>query len=288
MKIAVCIKQVPSSTKVRIDPETRTLVREGHESVVNPFDTCALEEGLILKRKYNCELVVISMGPESARRILFNALSLGADRAILLNDRAFAGSDTWATGYILSETVKKIGGVSLVICGKQAIDGDTAQVGPGLAAHLGWNQAVCVSGIDGGGNGELTVKRFNDSFFDRVTLKFPAVITVLKDINTPRLPSLKGMLDARAKTVEKWDSSFLSIKEGSAGLKGSPTRVIKVSSLPPRKVKTLLIEGDSLSSAEKLMNILSERKISGKGCESISGSGFSEPAAPEDAEGRGL
>jgi electron transfer flavoprotein beta subunit len=264
MKIAVCIKQVPTASKVKIDPDTGTLIRSGFESAINPFDSYALEAGLMLKEKYNCSLTVISMGPVSAKRILFDALSLGADRAVLLNDRKFAGSDTWATSYILSEAIKKLGDVSLVICGRQAIDGDTSQTGPGIAAHLGWMQAACVSGISElpgqpAENIILTADRFHETGYDKLLVKFPAVITVLKDISSPRLPTLKGKLDARSKAIEIWDASYLEIPDGMTGLAGSPTRVVKTFQPPPRKAKTLLIEGDTLESSEKLLSILASK-----------------------------
>ena len=147
MKIAVCIKQVPDTTDVKIDPKTNTLVREGVASITNPFDEYAVEEALLIKEKHGGEIHVISMGPPQAIDILKNAFAVGADKVYLVSDKAFAGADTLATAYALSKTIQMIGGVDLVICGKQAIDGDTAQVGPGIATRLGIPQLTYVSKV---------------------------------------------------------------------------------------------------------------------------------------------
>jgi len=194
MNIVVCIKQVPAGSSGSIDPVTKRLKREGIESVINPYDSYALEEAFLLREKFAGSVTVLSMGPLKAEKILRDSLALSADRAILLSDRKFGGSDTFSTSYILSEAVKKIGNVDLVICGKQAIDGDTAQVGPGIAAHLGWYQAVYVSNINTE-NDQLIAERMDERGCDSAVLDLPSVITVVKDINKPRLKTLKGMLE---------------------------------------------------------------------------------------------
>ena len=148
MKIVVCIKQVPATNDAKIDPETKRIIREGLKAVLNPFDTYAVEEGIQLRNRFGGEVIILSMGPEKAMLSLREGLAVGADRAILLSDRAFGGSDTWATSYVLAKAIEKIGDVDLVICGKQAIDGDTAQVGPGIAAHLEWLQATYVLKVE--------------------------------------------------------------------------------------------------------------------------------------------
>jgi electron transfer flavoprotein beta subunit len=197
MRIVVCIKQVPATNDAKIDPETKRIVREGHKAILNPFDTYALEEGVRLKEKYGGEVIAITMGPQKAEAVLREAISVGADKAILLSDRAFGGSDTWATSYVLAKAIEKIGDVDLVICGKQAIDGDTAQVGPGIAAHLDYLQATYVMAVDNIAESRITVKRMHEEGYDVCQLDLPAVITVVKDINTPRIPSLRGRMAAK-------------------------------------------------------------------------------------------
>ena len=192
MKIVVCVKQVPASNDAKIDPVTKRIVREGIKSIMNPFDLYALEEGIRLKEKFGGQVIALSMGPPKAEAVLREALSAGADHAILLSDRAFGGSDTWATSYALAKAIERIGHVDLVICGKQAIDGDTAQVGPGIAAHLDWMQAAGVMEVQVK-DSSIIVKRMHEEGHDICQLQLPAVITVVKDINTPRVPTLKWL-----------------------------------------------------------------------------------------------
>lgn len=230
MKIVVCVKQVPESTDVKINPETNTLVREGVASVTNAFDEFAIEEGLLTKEKYGGEVHVISMGPPQAVEVLKNALAVGSDKAYLLSDRAFAGADTLATAYTLSKAVEKIGDVDLVICGKQAIDGDTAQVGPGIATRLGIPQLtyVCkVREIDLAKK-KIVVERMLENGKEVVESSLPALITVVKDINEPRLPSLLGIKRASKAQIPTWGLKDLPIDENRTGLKGSPTWVVKI------------------------------------------------------------
>ncbi len=198
MKIAVCIKQVPDSTEVKINPETNTLVREGVASITNPFDEFAVEEALLTKEKYGGEIHVITMGPPQAVEILRNALAVGADKVYLVSDRAFAGADTLATAYTLAKTIEKIGGVDLVICGKQAIDGDTAQVGPGIATRLGIPQLTYVAKVReiDLAKKKIVVERMLENGREVVESSLPVLITVVKDINEPRLPSLLGIKKA--------------------------------------------------------------------------------------------
>ena len=260
MNIVVCIKQVPAGSSGSIDPVTKRLKREGIESVINPYDSYALEESLLLREKFSGSVTALSMGPLKAEKILRDSLALSADRAILLSDRKFGGSDTFSTSYILSQAVKKIGNVDLVICGKQAIDGDTAQVGPGIAAHLGWAQAAYVSNINTDNN-QLSAERMDERGCDNVVLTLPSVITVVKDINKPRLKTLKGMLESRKKEIEIWDFDKLECDEKLIGLEGSPTRVVKTS-LPPARDKNILkIEGDSEAVSVRIIDFLKEKMI---------------------------
>jgi electron transfer flavoprotein beta subunit len=262
MKIVVCIKQVPDTTDVRINPETNTLVREGVASIINPFDMYAIEEAVQLKEKFGGETTVITMGPPQADGALREALSMGIDQAILLSDRAFAGSDTWATSYVLSKAIEKIGNFDLVICGKQASDGDTAQVGPGIATHINLPQATYVRKID---NVDLEKKvirleRLLEDGYEKIEVSMPLLMTVVKEINTPRLPSLRGKMRARSQAITTWTHKDLSLKEESLGLKGSPTQVVKIFTPPPRE-KGMILEGEPEATVDKLVTELKKHLI---------------------------
>jgi electron transfer flavoprotein beta subunit len=230
VKIVVCIKQVPETTEVKINPETHTLVREGVQSITNPFDEFAVEEALRTKEKYGGEVHVVTMGPPQADAVLKNALAVGSDKVYLLSDKAFAGADTLATAYTVAKAIEKIGGADLIICGKQAIDGDTAQVGPGIATRLGIPQLtyVCkVKEIDPAGRW-IVVERMLENGRETVEASLPALITVVKDINEPRLPSLLGIRKASKAQIPVWTAADLGADENRIGLKGSPTWVWKV------------------------------------------------------------
>lgn len=230
MKIAVCVKQVPDTTDVKINPETNTLVREGVQSITNPFDEFAVEEALLTKEKQGGEVHVISMGPPQAIEVLRNALAVGADKAYLLSDLAFAGADTLATAYTLAKAIEWIGGVDLVICGKQAIDGDTAQVGPGIATRLGIPQLTYVSKVReiDFANKKIVVERMLEHGRETVECSLPALITVIKDINEPRLPSLLGIKKAAKVQIPVLTVKDIPVDENRIGLKGSPTWVTKI------------------------------------------------------------
>lgn len=228
MKIVCCLKQVPDAKNVRLDPKTNTLSREGVESIMNPFDRHALEEGVRLKEKYGATVVALSMGPPQAEAMLREALSCGADEAVLVSDRAFAGADTWATTYTLALAIKKIGGCDLVICGKQAIDGDTAQVGPGLAERLKRPYASYVRKISDFKENTLCLQRMMDDGYDVLELPIPALITVVKEINEPRIPSLKGKMMAKKAQITVLNSVDIEADPNLLGLKGSPTQVVSV------------------------------------------------------------
>lgn len=239
MKIAVCIKQVPDTTDVKINPETNTLIREGVESIINPFDMYAVEEAIRLKERFGGHTTVITMGPPQAESALREALSLGIDSAIHLCDRAFAGSDTWATSLILAKAVEKMGDFDLVICGKQASDGDTAQVGPGVAAHINLPQATYVRRVDSvhldTSPKVMVVERLLEEGYELIELQLPALITVVKEINEPRLPSLRGKMSSRKAEITLWGNKDLGLAEDQIGLNGSPTQVVKIFTPPPKK-----------------------------------------------------
>ncbi len=261
MKIVVCIKQVPATSEAKIDPQTKRIVREGLKAILNPFDTYAVEEAVQLRDKFGGEVIVISMGPEKAKLALREAISVGADSAVLLSDRAFGGSDTWATSYALAKAIEKIGNVDLVICGKQAVDGDTAQVGPGIAGHLDWVQATYVMGVEAANSYSIRVKRMHEDGYDICDLNYPAVITVVKDINTPRVPTLKGRLASEKIDIPVWKPEDIGAQLQKIGLDGSPTRVVKTAPPPPRNTVTKKIEGSPEECAKQLVRELRLRSI---------------------------
>jgi len=231
MKIIVCVKQVPDAKDVRLDPVTNTLAREGVESIMNPYDQYALEEGVRLKEKHGGEVVVVTMGPPQAEEMLRLAISCGADRAVLVSDRSFAGADTWATAYTLEHAIKKIGSYDVILCGKQAIVGDTAQVGPGLATRLGIPYLTCIQKVREENGKGLVVERMMDDGYDVVAVDYPALLTVVKDINQPRVPSLKGKMKAKKAEIERFNAEDIGADPACIGLPGSPTKVVEV--FPP-------------------------------------------------------
>ncbi len=255
MNIIVCIKQVPDTSEVRINPETNSLIREGVPSIVNPFDMYAIEEGLRIKEKIGGKVTAISMGPPQAIEALKEAFSLGADEVILISDRAFAGSDTLATSYTLSKAIEKIGLFDIILCGKQAIDGDTAQVGPELAEHLGIPFVTSVKKIDEIREGYLRVHRMMEDGYDVIETRPPALLTVVKEINEPRPPSLKRKIQAKNLQVSVWRKEDLDVDENRLGLKGSPTQVLKI--FPPEtKGERKILEGSIEEQVEKLVSEL--------------------------------
>jgi electron transfer flavoprotein beta subunit len=262
VKIVACIKQVPDTTDVRIDPETRTLVREGVESITNPFDEYAVEEALLTREKYGGEVHVITMGPPQAIEVLKNALAIGADYVYLISDNAFAGSDTWATAYTLAQAIKKIGTVDLVVCGKQAIDGDTAQVGPGVATQLGMPQLTYVSKVREIDleNKRVVVERMLEDGKQVVECPLPALITVVKDINEPRLPSLLGIKKAAKAEIPTWTIEDFPVDKTKCGLEGSPTEVVRVFTPEPRGGGEIL-EGELTETIPLLIDKLMDAKV---------------------------
>ena len=266
MHAIVCIKQVPETTDVKINPETGTLIREGVASIVNPFDEYAIEEGLRLRERFGGKVTVISMGPPQAEEALKQAVAMGADEAILLSDRAFAGADTLATSYSLSEAIKKIGDYDIIICGRQAIDGDTGQVGPGIASRLGINQLTYVFKIReiDFEKKAITVERLVEEGREVVTSKLPAVLTVVKDINQPRYPTFMGIRRAARMEIPVWTAEDLKGADPTNfGLKGSATQVIKVFTPPSREGEAEIIEADSVEEAAGILadKLLKEKII---------------------------
>ncbi len=259
MDIIVCIKQVPDTTEVKINPETNTLVREGVPSIVNPFDENAIEAALKLKEQYGGKVTVISMGPPQAKEALKQAVAMGADEVKLISDRAFAGSDTWATSYTLAQAIKKLGDYDLILCGKQAIDGDTAQVGPGIAEWLNISQVTFAVKIEVTDN-KAKVERMLEEVNEIVETPLPAVLTVVKQINEPRMPSLRGMMKAKKVEIPTMTLADIDGDEKKAGLNGSPTQVVKIFSPPPKGGGEML-EGEPAEIVAKIVAKIKERKI---------------------------
>jgi len=255
MKIVVCIKQVPDAKDVRLDPKTNTLAREGVQSVINPYDRHALEEAVRLKEKHEGNVTVLTMGPPQAEEILRDAISCGADDAVLVSDRAFAGSDTWATTYTLAKAIEKIGNADLILCGKQAIDGDTAQVGPGLAVRMGIPYVTCIRKISEYSDDTFVVERMMDDGYDELEVKKPVLFTVVKEINEPRLPSLKGKMKAKKVVITALTADDLDADPSLLGLSGSPTKVVRVFA-PEIKGDRTMLEGTVDEQVEQLTNLL--------------------------------
>lgn len=254
MNIVVCIKQVPDTAEVKIDPKTNTLIRDGVPSIINPYDMHAIEAALEIKENIGGSVTVLSMGPPQAENALRDAVALGADEAVLLTDRAFAGSDTWATANTLAGAIKKIG-FDIIICGKQAIDGDTGQVGPGIAEFLGIPHVSFVSKIKGISAETLTVIRMMDDRYEMVEADIPALITVVKEINTPRMPSLKGKMRAKKIEIKKMTNIEIGLDPIGLGLTGSPTQVKNI--FAPDTVKDRkMLEGSVEEQVSQLMDVL--------------------------------
>jgi electron transfer flavoprotein beta subunit len=250
---------VPGTTEVKINPETNTLVREGVETQINPFDLYALEEAVRIKERMTeasepSTVTVISMGPPQAGDALREAISLGADDAILLSDRAFAGSDTWCTSYALAMALKRLD-ADLIFCGMQAIDGDTGQVGPGIAIHLNYAQVAYVAQVREIDTKKMTVKRLIEEGYEVCEVKLPAVVTVVKEINEPRTPSLRGKMAAKKAEIPTWGAADISAPDDKIGLLGSPTQVVKIMT-PPCRSGGDKYEGEPAELAEKFYDVL--------------------------------
>ena len=263
MLVVACIKQVPDTTQVEVDPVTGTLKREGVPFIINPFDIHALEESLRLKDKYGLRAVVISMGPPNTEITLRKALALGVDRTVLLSDRAFGGADTLATSLVLSEAIRRLAQeeeVAAVICGRQTIDGDTAQVGPGIATRLKYSQLTLVDQIQ---NVDLEAKRVRvrrklEGRHEIVEAPLPVVITVVREINQPRYPIVPMRLMSEDAEVTLWDNKVMNLPAESIGLKGSPTQVRRVFSPMMPESEVL---GDGISDPEGAARLLIDTLI---------------------------
>ena len=256
INIIVCIKQVPATTEVKLNPETNTIIREGVESVLNPFDAYAIEEALRMRARAGAgKVTALSMGIPNVATMLKETLTLGVDEAVLLSDRKFAGADSLATAHALAQAILKVGPFDLVICGKQATDGDTAQVGPSLAEKLGIPHTTYVQEIKYLDHSKIRCKRQTDEGFEIVEMDLPAVITVLKDINVPRLPSIRGMRQALQTEVKVWGAADIGVDENTIGLKGSPTQVARTF-VPNHVVDGVMLVGTPKQQAQSLISVL--------------------------------
>lgn len=267
MLVIACIKQVPDTTQVQIDPVTNTLVREGIPFIMNPYDTNALEEALRLKDRFGFRVAALSMGPPNAEATLRKALALGADQVILLSDRVFGGADTLATSNVLTEAIRKLSReeeIAFIICGKQTIDGDTAQVGPGIATRLGYTQLTLVDRVEevDVAARRVRVRRKLEGRHEVVDAPLPAVLTVVREVNRPRYPTVPMRLAAMEEPVTVWNNEVLRMDVNSIGLKGSPTWVSKIFS-PQRDQGEIIGDGinDPVNTARLLVDKLQSKDL---------------------------
>jgi electron transfer flavoprotein beta subunit len=258
LEIVVCVKQVPASTRVRLNAATNTIIREGIEMMLNPFDAYALEAALRIKTSMGGRVTVISMGIPSAAEILRFALGLGADRAVLLSDKRFAGADTLATAYSLAAAVRKLGTWDLIFCGRQAVDGDTAQVGPSLAQKLGIPHLTAVSRLEFLSPQGILCEKMTDEGYQEVAMELPALLTVVKEINTPRFLSLEGYLETLGAVVEIWGADDLDLDPSRIGYDGSATWVMSTAAAERCK-NGKEIDGSPQEVAAKILETLTQQ-----------------------------
>lgn len=264
MKIIVPIKQVPETSNVKMDPETGTVIRAGVETVVNPLDLYALEAALALKERFGGTVAVLSMGPPQAIKALKEAVAMGCDEAILVSDRKFGGSDTWATSYTLAQAIKKIGGYDLIIAGERATDGDTAQVGPGIASWLDLPIATYVARIEGVADSRISLERLVEDGYQMLSLPLPCLLTVVKEIASPRLPTLDGKIRSRHLQIPVYSTENMELDPAALGLKGSPTKVVKIDTPKVTRGGTVVKAGDDeavVSAVNELMTFLEAKGI---------------------------
>ncbi len=261
MKIIVCVKQVPDTTEITINPETGTLVRDGVPSILNPDDANALEQALRIKDSQpDTQVIVVTMGPPQAKEMLQECLAMGADDAVLLSDRALGGSDTWATSNAIAAGIRKIGGYDLIFAGRQAIDGDTAQVGPQMAEKLGLPQVTYVKDFKLEG-GHVVVERALEDGYEILKVKLPCVLTAIKELNEPRYMSVPGILRAARQEIQVWSAADIGVDVTTVGLKASPTNVFR-SFTPKPKGAGVAVAGDTAKEkAENLITALKEKHI---------------------------
>ena len=259
MKIVACIKQVPGTNEVRLDPLTNTIIRDSRQAVINPFDSYALEAAVQIKEKLGGEVIVLSMGIPSAKNMLADAISRGADWGMLLSDRAFAGADTLATSYTLAKAIKQMNGADLILCGKMAVDGDTAQIGPELAEHLNISHVSDVAEFVELDKKFVIVKKLVEDGYQILKVTLPALLCVVKDINMPRMPSIAGIRYSLNAEVIILGAEELKTDSAKTGLSGSPTQVIKTYT-PKRQDKAVILDGFPAEKAVAILDIIGEAR----------------------------
>ena len=262
MEIIVLVKQVPDTTEVKLDPKTGNLIREGIESIINPDDRHAIEAAVSLKEKHGGNVTAISMGPPQAIDAISEAMGMGVDKGILLSDRAFAGADTWATSFTLGKAIEKVGEFDLIICGRQAIDGDTAQIGPQVADYLDIPHVTYVFDIEEVQDGRIVVKRRLEDGFERIKCQLPALLTVIGELNQPRYAMVDRLIDAckDKAPIKVWNAADLGVQVSEVGLSGSLTQVIKTFA-PKTERQGQILEGDVPTVVAELLGKLKENRL---------------------------
>ena len=264
MRILVPIKQVPETNAVRMDEETGTMIREGVEAIINPLDLYAIEIALRLREENGGEVITLSMGPPKAVIALREAIAMGCDAAVLISNKAFAGSDTWATAYVLSSAIRRIGDCDLIICGERATDGDTGQVGPGIASALDLPVASYVGRVEHVRDNVARVHRLVEDGHEVLDLELPALLTVVKEVGDPRLPTLRGKQKARKAEIPNWGPDEMDLEADKLGLKGSPTRVVKIFRPQVARECQKIVASDDASiheAAEQLIGFLRGKEL---------------------------
>ena len=264
MRIIIPIKQVPETGKVKMDPVSGTMIRTGVESIINPLDLYAIETAIRLKEKHGGTITVISMGPPQAMKAIKEAIAMGCDDGVLLSDKTFGGADTWATAYTLVMGIKKLGSYDLILCGERATDGDTGQVGPGMAAMLNLPLVTYVGKMDLVEEASLQAERLVEGGREVVKAQLPALMTVVKEIGVPRLPTLRGILRAKTAEIKTWGPDDISVDPALIGLNGSPTRVVRIHHPQvTRKGEQLVVKdlADIEKAAQKIVEFMKQRSI---------------------------
>ncbi len=257
MRIVVCIKQVPGTTEVKLDPETHTIIRDGREAITNPFDTFALEEAVKLKESTGAEVITLSMGIPDTKKLLSDAVARGADGGALLSDRTFAGADTLATSYALSKGIQKIGPVDLILCGKMAVDGDTAQIGPELAEQLKIPHITDVYKIESVWNGVVTLWHNVEEGTEKLSAKLPLLLTIAKDCNQPRMPSIAGIRKSLTTEIKTFTAPEVGADPALCGLNGSPTQVLRTFT-PEQRGSATELTGTAAQQAAGILSVIRE------------------------------
>ena len=264
MRILVPIKQVPETNAVRMDEETGTMVREGVEAIVNPLDLYAIELAIRLREQAGGQVTCITMGPPNAAKALREAVSMGVDDGVLVTGKEFAGADTWATSYVLAAAIRKLGGFDLVLCGERATDGDTGQVGPGVAAFLDIPVASYVGKVEPPSGDALRVHRLIEDGYEILDVEMPCALTVVKEVSDPRLPTLRGKLKAKALELTQWSVADLDVDVAKLGLKGSPTRVVRIHRPQvARQCEKIVVEDEAgaAKAADRVVAFLKDKEI---------------------------